>query len=101
MPKNPTVPLLILVLITISGKLVLAKVGNKSPKVFMSLIAIWRLNSSIYASFSSSYVGVIFYKRFFRSLSSLKLLRSSIKRAIAEKMMPIRRIVCEILLTVL
>jgi len=32
-PKNPTVPLLILVRTIISGKLVLAKVGNKSPTI--------------------------------------------------------------------
>lgn len=38
-PKNPTVPLLIFVFIMISGKFVRARVGNKSPKVFISFIA--------------------------------------------------------------
>lgn len=32
-PKNPTVPLLIFVRTTISGKFVLAKVGKRSPTI--------------------------------------------------------------------
>lgn len=32
-PKNPTVPLLILVRTTIYGKFVLAKVGKRSPTI--------------------------------------------------------------------
>lgn len=35
-PKNPTVPLLILVRTTISGKLVLAMVGKRSPTICMN-----------------------------------------------------------------
>jgi hypothetical protein len=47
MPKKPTVPLLIFVLTTISGKLVRARVGNKSPTICTNSNAMIFLSSSI------------------------------------------------------
>ena len=60
-PKNPTVPLFIFVFTTIYGRFVRARVGNRSPKAFTSLIVIILRSSSISASFCRSSVGVIRY----------------------------------------
>jgi hypothetical protein len=46
-PKKPTVPLLILVRTTISGKFVLASVGKRSPTICTNSKAIIFLSSSI------------------------------------------------------
>lgn len=100
-PKNPTVPLLILVLKIISGRLVLARVGNKSPTALSNLMAIFILFSSIFYSFFKTSLGVITSKVSFKSLSFWKLCLSYIKTAIVEKRIPLKRRAWEILLTVL
>ena len=72
-PKKPTVPLLIFVLKIISGILVLAIAGKKSPTKLTNSIAINFLYSSISFNLYKNCTGVIYYSCFFNSDSSLKL----------------------------
>lgn len=58
-PKNPTVPLLIFVLKIISGILVLAIAGKKSPTKLTNSIAINFLSSSISFNLYRNCTGVI------------------------------------------
>lgn len=77
-PKKPTVPLLTFVLTIISGMLVRAIAGTKSPTRLMNSIAINFLSSSISFKRYKNSTGVISSNCFFRSDSSPKLCLSVI-----------------------